>query len=253
MTQTLEAFVGNRSDAYRYALDQTQLDSINDYIAELIELHVMRGDRGDSIILAQTVNAYQAATAAAVTNIMTQSVVQTRNVEQTLMSEPYRRRIAYLRARVFEEMRGFSDQTRTDLARALADGIASGLNPREIATQIRDRLGVAHSRALRIARTEINNGHRRAIWDEDQQTQEEGIKTRLMHVSALLATTRRSHASRHGKVYSRQEVEEWYSRDGNAINCRCTQVSVLTNDAGEPLSDNLPVKLRKQASEYLED
>lgn len=245
--------VGNRSDEYRYALDQTQLDSINDYIAELIELHVMRGDRGDPIVLAQTVSAYQAATAAAVTNIMTQSVVQTRDVEQTLMSDPYRKRIAYLRARVFEEMRGFTDQTRTDLARVLADGIASGLNPREIAKQVRDRVGVAYSRAERIAVTEINNAHRRAIWDEDQQTQEDGIKTGLLHISALLASTRRTHAARHGKVYSRQEVEEWYSKDANSIRCKCTQVSVLLDDDGKPLSDNLPSKLRKQGSDYLDD
>lgn len=243
----------NRSDAYRYALDENQLDAINDYIAELVELHIMRGNNGDPIILVQTVTAYEAATAAAVTNIVTQTDIQRRNVEQTLMSDPYRRRIAYLRARVFEEMRGLTDQTRTDLARTLADAIASGNSPREVAGLIRNRANVAYSRGMRIARTEINNVHRRAIWDEDEQTNDEGVNTRLLWVSALLPTTRKTHASRHGRIYTRQEVEDFYARDGNAINCRCTQVSILVDDDGNPLSDRLPQQLRIKSAEYLKE
>lgn len=244
----------NRSDAYRYALDENQLDAINDYIAELVELHIMRGNNGDPIILVQTVTAYEAATAAAVTNIVTQTDIQRRNVEQTLMSDPYRRRIAYLRARVFEEMRGLTDQTRTDLARTLADAIASGNNPREVAGLIRDRANVAYSRGMRIARTEINNAHRRAIWDEDEQTNDEGVRTKLLHASALIpGRTRKTHSARHGKTFTREEVEEWYGRDGNAINCLCSQVSVLTDEDGNPLSNNLLSKMGKARKSFQED
>ncbi|MDR5859413.1 phage minor head protein [Halomonas eurihalina] len=247
----MRMMLGNRSDRYRYLLDQGQLDAINDYIAGLIAQEVMRGNQGDPIIVQQSVTAYEAATAAAVTNITTQSEQAFRNVEQTLMSEPYRRRIGYVRSRVFEEMQGFTDQTRTDLARVLSEGMARGESPTEIAGRIRDRVGAAMSRAEKIARTEINTGHRRAIWDQDEQANADGINTRLLHSSALIAgRTRETHARRHGRVYTRQEVEDWYSRDGNGINCLCTQTSVLVDANGRPLSSRLPKKMQKRGQSF---
>lgn len=236
--------------AYEYLLDQFVLDDMNRYIAELINELVMRAINGEPIVVGQTELAYQQSTAASVVSLAAQTEAFRRTVEETLISAPYRTRIALLRARVFEEMRGFSDQTRTELSRILADGMARGLSPRDIKRTIRDRIGVSQSRAERIARTEINVAHRRAIWEEDAQTNAEGIRTRLLWVSALLPTTRATHASRHGRVYTRAEVQDFYSRDGNAINCRCSQVAILVDDNGKPLSDALPGKLQLQGQKF---
>ena len=41
----------------------------------------------------------------------------------------------------------------------------------------------------------------------------------MLWASALKPTTRASHARRHGRVYTIDEVRDFYSRDGNAINC----------------------------------
>lgn len=237
---------------YRYRLDEFVLDSLNDYIAELIDQMVMRADSGRPIVSASVEQAYQAATAAEIASVAAQTREFRRTLEETLMSPAYRTRIGLVRARVFEEMKGFTDQTRTDLARTLADGMARGLNPRDIAGQISDRIGVADSRALRIARTEINNAHRRAIIDEDDQVNEEGIRTRLLWFSALSPTTRPSHASRHGRIYTKQEVDDFFSRDGNAINCQCSVRSILVDESGNPLSDILPDRLQLQGAKFFQ-
>lgn len=237
---------------YRYRLDEFVLDSLNDYIAELVDQMVMRADSGRPIVSASVEQAYQAATAAEIASMAAQTREFRRTLEETLMSPAYRTRIGLVRARVFEEMRGFTDQTRTDLARTLGDGMGRGLNPRDIATQIADRIGVAESRALRIARTEINNAHRRAILDEDEQVNEEGIRTRLLWFSALSPTTRPAHASRHGRIYTKQEVDDFFSRDGNAINCQCSVRSILVDESGNPLSDTLPDRLQLQGARFFQ-
>ncbi|PVP08902.1 phage head morphogenesis protein, partial [Salmonella enterica subsp. enterica serovar Agona] len=51
---------------------------------------------------------------------------------------------------------------------------------------------------------------------------------------------------RHGKLYTTEEVREWYSINGNAINCKCTQVSVLVDEAGNPLYPNVIDMARKR-------
>ncbi|MEC8917125.1 MAG: phage minor head protein [Pseudomonadota bacterium] len=245
---------------YEYLLDQFVLDDMNSYIAELINELVMRAINGEPIVIGQAELAYQQSTASSVVSLAAQTEAFRRTVEETLISAPYRTRVALVRARVFEEMRGFSDQLRTELARTLADGMARGQSPRSIARTIKARIGVlaledgsttgARARAERIARTEINVAHRRAIMDEDQQANAEGIRTRLLWISALKSTTRPTHASRHGRVYTRQECDEFWARDANSVNCLCTVVSILTDANGKPLSDALPGKLQLQGRQF---
>lgn len=243
----------DRDSTYEYLLDQFVLDDMNALIAELINEYVMRAINGEPIVIGQVELSYEQSTAGAVLNIAAQTDAFQRTVEQTLMSAPYRTRIALVRARVFEEMQGFTDQTRTDLARTLADGMALGQSPVQISGTIRDRIGVAKSRAERIARTEINVAHRRAIWEEDEQVNREGIRTGLLWFSALKPTTRASHARLHGRVVTRQFVMDFYARDSNAINCYCSQRSILLDENGKPLSDKLPGKLQLQGAAFFKD
>lgn len=239
---------------YRFEIDPYLLQQIPDVIQDMLDREILNSQRPDApVILQQVTTAYQAATAAAATNIITQSQSVRRNAEQTLMSDPYQRRIQYLSARMFEEMEGFNAQTRTELSRVLSDSIARGDGMREITRRIVERIGVAESRGERIARTEINNAHRRAVWDQDQDANDEGINTRLMWLSALSPTTRYWHASRHGHIYHRDQVEEFYSQGGNAINCKCTTVSVLVDANGNPLSSRLPDKLAKRRKQFVEE
>ena len=112
--------------------------------------------------------------------------------------------------------------------------MTGGENPNRIAARINKNLFGDDKKkgniawAKRIARTEITNAHRKAIWDEDRKANEiEGIRTKMMQISALIpGRTRHSHALRHGGVYSRKEVDDWYKENGNAINCFLPETKV---------------------------
>ena len=52
-------------------------------------------------------------------------------------------------------------------------------------------------------------------------------------------TTRRTHALRHGNLYTSEGVRDWYSINGNAINCKCSQVTVLVDSKDVPLNSSV--------------
>lgn len=187
--------------------------------------------------------AYQKGTSQAYANLSQQSAMYAagkQSVESILLSDAYQRRLILVRARVFEEMKNLSATVKADMARILTDGMARGKNPGEIAKNLTAQTGIESRRANRIARTEITGALRRARWDEADEAQEEyGIKTKLMHFSALSPTTRASHAARHSKLYTSDEVRDWYSDAGNAVNCKCSQIEILVDKDGNPLDESI--------------
>lgn len=217
------------SRIYEYLINPDELDRVTDQILEEI------GEMPARTMTEAAASAYEIGTGMAVENLRRISDDYNRDLVQVMGSDPYRRRAALIRSRVFEEMVGFTGDTRTELARVLREGIENGFNPREVAKHIRRRTGVSKTRAERIARTEIGQAQRRARLDEAQDAQQSlGLQTKMLWLSALSPTTRDTHARRHGKLYTAQEVREFYSRDANAINCKCAQTEVLVDDEGNP-------------------
>jgi SPP1 gp7 family putative phage head morphogenesis protein len=144
-------------------------------------------------------------------------------------------------------MKKIADDMTGDLASTLSRGMASGLNPRKIAENIETRIGVSKFDASRIAQTEVVGAMRTARREEAQQAQTDlGIKTKLMHLSALKSTSRASHIARHGNLYTIQETATWYSIVPNMIFCYCTQVEVLVDDKGEPLSKSIIERAKRK-------
>ena len=193
--------------------------------------------------------AYQRGTAQEFANLGQQSPAYKAgrdSLQALLRSEPYQARLSLVRARQFEEMKGLSGQVKADMSRILSDGIGRGLNPRDIARNLTEQTGIEARRGHRIARTEVPMALRRARWDEQDQAQEDyGTQAKLMHMSALSPTTRLTHARRHAKLFTSEETREWYARDANAINCKCSQVSVLVDEKGEPLVPAIVDRARK--------
>lgn len=196
-------------------------------------------------------SAYEQGAAQAVTNLAVISEQFTETVQDVVLSQAYVDRVALVRARVFENMDGIIGSVRADLADTLARGMEAGEGPRVIAKQIRERVGVSQSRAERIARTETLTAHRRARWAQAKDTQDRlGIKTKLLHISALSPTTRRTHANRNGNLYSIEEVEQWYAVDGNAINCKCAQTEVLVDDEGAAIDKKAQKRLQEKGDKF---
>jgi len=215
---------------YTFDLDTSLLSMLLENASALVDEILYGGNETNFWFWRDYVNqAYQRGTAQEFASLSQQSTVYAtgrENLQQLLLSEPYQRRLLLVRTRVFEEMKNLSARTKSDMARILTDGMGRGQNPRDIAKRLTEQTGMEIGRAKRIARTEITTALRRARWDESDEAEAQyGIMTRQMHLSALSPTTRRKHALRHAHLYTTEKVRDWYSVDGNAINCKCTQVS----------------------------
>lgn len=214
---------------YEYQIDLAQL-------REVVRQILLRMGNGPiNYLLDQVMAAYEDGTGLSAINLSKITDTYTRTVTQVLSSAPYMRRTALIRARVMEEMRGFAGEAGQELARELSEAVENGLSPMSLKNKLAERFQITKGRAERIARTEITGALRRARLDEAQDAKDTlGINTGMLWISALSPTTRATHAARHGHVYDQQEVREFYSRDGNGINCKCGQTEILLNDDGTP-------------------
>lgn len=161
---------------------------------------------------------------------------ESRTVADILYSDPYLQRLAIANASTYSDWRGLSDTARNDLSQVIMDGIAKGLAPGSVVESITKRVGVNESKAKAIAQTEITGILRKANRDEVQESRIIlGLNSAMFWISALLPTTRRTHAARSGKAYSPEECDEFYSRDGNKWRCHCAQVPCILDDKGMPI------------------
>ncbi|HFP9398633.1 TPA: phage minor head protein [Klebsiella michiganensis] len=235
---------------YEYQLNPTILSIILNDASYLVDQVLLEGGDYDLWFYEYVDLAAEKGTGQAFANLSQQSPVYAAGRESLstiLISEPYQRRMALVNARMFEEMKGLSAEVKRDMARVLTEGVGRGLNPREVSRNLTEQVGIEKRRANRIARTEITTTLRRAKWEEDQEAGElYGLKTKLLHISALSPTTRHTHAARHAHLYTNEEVRDWYAKDANSINCKCTQQSVLVDEEGKPIYPDTITKLKQE-------
>ncbi|EMN0478370.1 phage head morphogenesis protein [Klebsiella pneumoniae] len=235
---------------YEYQLNPTLLSIILNDASYLVDQVLLDGGDYDLWFYEYVDLAAEKGTGQAYANLSQQSPVYAAGRESLsaiLISEPYQRRMALVNARMFEEMKGLSAEVKRDMARVLTEGIGRGLNPREVSRNLTEQIGIEKRRANRIARTEITTALRRAKWEEDQEASElYGLKTKLLHISALSPTTRHTHAARPAHLYTNEEVRDWYAKDANSINCKCTQQSVLVDEEGKPIYPDTITKLKQE-------
>lgn len=234
---------------YSYQLDSEILSLLLDAGQSIIEEWLIGDSEYGWLYDLFVSTAYQRGTAQEYANLAAQSQAyrsENESIAQIIRREPYRRRVALVAARTFEEMKGLSAKVQADMARVLTDGIARGLNPRDVAGALKTQAKLEQGRANRIARTEIPTALRRARWDETEDAEERySLKTMQMHMSALSPTTRRHHAKRHAKLYTIEEVREWFATGANSINCKCVTVTVLVDKDGNPLNDKVVERAKK--------
>ena len=223
---------------------QISAERLNAIVAELVRR--VASETTKRRWLGYVREAYTQGTAQEVINLQNIAGEQyNRTLAEVLRSDSWLTRIAMIESRVFEQMEAFEGDTANDLARVLRVGVENGLNPREVAGDIRARFGVSQSRASRIARTEITQAYRRSRLDEDADANRRlGIRTKLLWYSALSPTSRQSHMAKHGTLLTNEEVREFYSQGGEQINCKCSQASVAVNEDGEPLNPKFIEEVR---------
>ncbi|WP_216594962.1 hypothetical protein [Comamonas testosteroni] len=157
-----------------------------------------------------------------VTNLtnLSEAYAASRSFDQVVRSEPYLTRVALARMKSYEHWTGLRAEGQSRLAGIIGRAVADGLNPKAARTLIVDGLGVTRSKAAQYAQTDITDTLRQARWAESEAAQVQyGLKIGMLWTSALLPTTRATHATRNGRVYSTDEVRAFYGRDGNRYNC----------------------------------
>lgn len=165
-------------------------------------------------------------------------------LQQLLSSPAYQNQVASAYISTYSDWKLESDRVRGDLANIISDAIGRGVNPRETASVISKRLDVSMARAKNMAQTEQVGALRQAQWNETDWSRDRlGLNTGLLWLSALKPTTRSWHASRHGRVYTTEEVRDFYAVNGNRYNCYCSQIPVLLNDDGSIFNEGLADKL----------
>lgn len=71
-----------------------------------------------------------------------------------------------------------------------------------------------------------------------------GIKQLYMHLSALSPVTRRSHAVRHGQLFTADEVRAFWADPANIDGCCCSVTAVLVDDEGKPIVPGIQQRAR---------
>ncbi len=174
-------------------------------------------------------------------------------VQQLLLSDPYRERIRRVRQRTFNEMKGFTGDTANALARVLSEQMAAGNGINEVKRAIAAKFETSMSRAETIARTELATAHRDARRDTTKDSRDRlGLNTMIQLISALAPTTRSSHAALHLKIVTIEEVEPAYQKTpGQRINCLCAEQSVIITKDGTVLGARKMTKEIQMQVDYL--
>ncbi|HBM3191974.1 phage minor head protein [Klebsiella michiganensis] len=236
-----------------YDMSAQDLADLLEAVQAILDDYLLEGGEQNLWAMDYVVAEYERGTFGAYTNLSQQSPVyaaQT-SIHQLLSSPAYLNQIAASRVTTYSDWRGISDDARRDLAGVISDAVSRGVNPRETASVISKRLDVSMSRAKTIAQTEQVGALRRAQRNETDWAKERlGLNTAILWISALKSTTRATHAARHGKTYSTEEVAEFYSKNGNAFNCYCANVPCLLDDQGKLYNDGLTEKLTKERENW---
>jgi SPP1 gp7 family putative phage head morphogenesis protein len=238
---------------YIYDMTAAQLADLLQTVQAILDDHLLEGGSQNLWAFDYVAEEYQRGTLSAYTNLSVQSpIYASQTTLQQLLSSPgHLNQIAVARLTTFSEWKDISDTARKDLTSVITDAVARGVNPRETASIISKRLDVSMSKAKTIAQTEQVGALRQAQWNEtDWAADRLGLNTGLLWLSALKPSTRAWHASRHGKVFTTEEVQDFYAENGNRYNCYCSQIPVLLNDDGSIFNEGLADKLKKERKQW---
>lgn len=240
---------------YQYDFSAQRAASISDEIQRILDEVLLEGDSFNQFWMGIEVSSsYEAATRIAQGNLASVSAdyAAQRTIADILYSEPYMRRLGIAYSSSYSDWKGLSDQGRSQLASVITEGIATGKNPSGVTEDIVKRLDVSKSYAKQLAQTEITGVLRQARRDEAGEANALlGLNVGILWSSALLPTTRITHAQRHGKVYAAEEVADFYSRDGNRYNCHCGNTECLIIDGVPQITERAKERYAEAKSAWM--
>lgn len=236
-----------------YDMAPQELAELLEAVQSILDQFLLEGGEQNQWAMDYVAAEARRGTLEAFNNLSQQSqVYASQTTLQQLLSSPgYQNQIASARLTTFSDWKAISDAARADLTNIITDAVARGVSPRDTAQVISKRLDVSMSKAKTIAQTEQVGALRQAQWNEtDWAADRLGLNTGLLWLSALKPTTRPWHRSRHGKVYTTEEVRDFYSEMKNRANCYCSQIPALLNDDGSIFNEGLADKLAAERKQW---
>jgi len=236
-----------------YGLTPTQLEALSSELQLAYERWIVAKDPANVFWYSGYVDdAAQLGAAQTVANLtnLSASYAAARTLEQVIYSAPYQTRLAMAQIKSYEHWTGLAATQKAELSQIIGRAVIDGKNPKAVRAELMDRMDIGKSRAMLYLQTDITDTLRQARMAEDEYAEQTlGVKTGELWTSALLPTTRAHHAARSGKVYTREEVKQFYSVNGNRYACHCSIASCLLDADGKPiLTDRLKASM---AAEHL--
>ncbi|WP_312524949.1 hypothetical protein [Comamonas sp.] len=77
-----------------------------------------------------------------------------------------------------------------------------------------------------------------------------GLNMKLMHISALNQETRKTHAERHGVLFTPEQARLFWSNRENQRNCRCSVTLVMVDEAGRTIIPEITERARAAYEMY---
>lgn len=250
------AINAGEQELVRYGLTAEQMARLSTELQAAVERWIADGrDPANLFWWSQYVaETQQLGTAQTVANLgnLSPAYAAARSIEMVIYSEPYVQRLAMAQFKSYEHWTGLAAQQKSELAQIIGQAVTDGRNPRAVAETIKERLRVSLSKAKSYAQSDITDTLRQARLAESEQAQGDfGIRIGLLWTSALLPTTRQSHAARHGRILTQEAVREFYGRDGNRYNCHCSQTEALLDADGRPiLTPKLRAKMQGEKTKW---
>lgn len=166
------------------------------------------------------------------------------------MNRPFHaERVALLYTRTFNELKGITAAMDQQISRTLAQGLAEGRNPLDIAKMLTERVDkIGITRARTLARTEVIAAHHRATIGEYREWGAEGIRIMAEWLTAGGGVCELC-APMQGKIFSLDEIEGMIPFHPN---CRCVAIPVEKEEVPKAISvaKKKEQELKKELSLY---
>jgi SPP1 gp7 family putative phage head morphogenesis protein len=130
-------------------------------------------------------------------------------------------RVALLHMRTYDDLKGITQFLSNRIAHTLAEGMAKGLSPLEMARSLSEDTDIGRSRARTIARTEIIRAHHMASMGMYRAAQIEGVEVEAEWSTAGDDKVCTKCQALEGKVFSIDDIE---GRIPLHPNCRCVAI-----------------------------
>lgn len=253
--------VYNLNDAAQvmYGLTPDELAAVSSALGEAVDRWMTEGEKTAYKFwwAPFSAEAAQLGAAQTVANLtgLAPAYAAARSLEAVVYSDAYKSRVAVAQIKSYDSWKALGEGARSNLSQIIGRAVVDGINPKAVRKSISESLDVSKSRAMLYAQTDITETLREARWAEaDYATEEYGLNIGLLWTSALLPTTRANHASRNGKVYTSDQVRDFYASGGEKYRCHCGQTECLIDKEGKPiLSDALKRSMKAERDAWEKD